>query len=35
VFNANGGVKADIKITEEYKADTNILDLILQNLRKK
>lgn len=34
VFNANGGVKADIKITEEYKADTNILDLILQNLRK-
>ena len=35
VINANGGIKADIKITEEYKADTNILDLILQNLRKK
>lgn len=34
-INANGGIKADIKITEEYKADTNILDLILQNLRKK
>lgn len=34
-INANWGIKADIKITEEYKADTNILDLILQNLRKK
>lgn len=34
-INANGGIKADIKITENYKADTNILDLILQNLRKK
>lgn len=28
-------IKTEIKITEEYKADTNILDLILQNLRKK
>ena len=28
-------IKADIKITEDYKPDTNILDLILQNLRKK
>lgn len=28
-------IKAEIKITEEYKADTNILDLVLQNLRKK
>lgn len=28
-------IKAEIKITEEYKSDTNILDLILQNLRKK
>ena len=34
-INANGGIKAEIKISEEYKADTNILDLILINLRKK
>ena len=34
-IDANGWIKADIKITEEYKADTNILDLILNNLRKK
>ena len=33
--NASNDIKAEIKITEEYKADTNILDLILQNLRKK
>lgn len=34
-INATNDIKAEIKITEEYKADTNILDLILQNLRKK
>lgn len=28
-------IKAEIKITEDYKADTNILDLVLSNLRKK
>ena len=28
-------IKAEIKISEKYKEDTNILDLILQNLRKK
>lgn len=33
-INATTGIKAEIKISEEYKADTNILDLILQNLRK-
>ena len=33
--NATNDIKAEIKITQEYKADTNILDLILQNLRKK
>lgn len=33
--NASNDIKAEIKITQEYKADTNILDLILQNLRKK
>lgn len=32
-INATGGIKADIKISEKYKADTNILDLILVNLR--
>ena len=32
---ANGGIKAEIKISEEYKADTNILDLVLTNLRGK
>jgi len=31
--NANSGIKAEIKISEEYKSDTNILDLVLQNLR--
>ena len=34
-INASNDIKAEIKITEEYKADTNILDLVLQNLRKK
>ena len=32
-INAQNDVKAEIKISEEYKADKNILDLILQNLR--
>lgn len=32
-INANGWIKAEIKISQEYKADTNILDLILVNLR--
>jgi len=35
VINANGGIKAEIKISEEYKSETNILDLVLSNLRKK
>lgn len=34
-INANGWIKTEIKISEEYKSDTNILDLILINLRKK
>lgn len=34
-ISANGGIKAEIKISEEYKADTNILDLVLINLRGK
>lgn len=29
------GIKAEIKITEKYKEETNILDLVLINLRKK
>ena len=33
VIDANGWIKAEIKISEDYKADTNILDLVLQNLR--
>ena len=32
-INANGWIKAEIKISEDYKSDTNILDLVLQNLR--
>lgn len=32
---SNNDIKAEIKITEEWKADTNILDLVLMNLRKK
>ena len=31
----NTWIKAEIKISEDYKPDTNILDLMLQNLRKK
>lgn len=34
-IDARNGIKADIKITEKYKAETNILDLVLTNLRKK
>ena len=34
-MNASNDIKAEIKITEEWKADTNILDLVLQNLRKR
>ena len=30
----NGWIKSEIKISEEWKPDTNILDLVLQNLRK-
>ena len=32
-INATNDIKAEIKISEDYKADTNILDLILENLR--
>ena len=32
---ANWWLKADIKISEKYKSETNILDLVLSNLRKK
>ena len=32
---SNWWIKAEIKITENYKEETNILDLILTNLRKK
>ena len=32
---ANWWIKAEIKITEKYKEETNILDLVLTNLRKK
>jgi len=32
---ASWGIKAEVKISEEYKADTNILDLVLTNLRGK
>ena len=34
-INGNWGLKAEIKVSEKYKQDTNILDLVLQNLRKK
>ena len=34
-IDSRGGIKAEIKISQEYKSDTNILDLILVNLRKK
>lgn len=34
-INWNWGIKAEIKISEEYRAETNVLDLILINLRKK
>ena len=34
-FDSRSWIKAQIKISEEYKSDTNILDLILVNLRKK
>lgn len=33
-INANWWIKSEIKISEEYSAETNILDLILTNLRK-
>lgn len=33
-INANWWIKAEIKVSEKYKSDTNILDLVLQNLRK-
>lgn len=32
---SNWWIKAEIKITEKYKEETNILDLVLTNLRKK
>ena len=32
---ANGWIKAEIKVSEEYKTDTNILDIVLTNLRGK
>ena len=32
-INANWWIKAEIKISDKYKTDTNILDLVLQNLR--
>lgn len=34
-ISANGWIKAEVKISEEYKSETNILDLLLTNLRKK
>lgn len=34
-ISASQGIKAEIKITEKYKDETNILDLVLINLRKK
>jgi len=34
VINANGWIKAEVKISQEYKSETNILDLLLINLRK-
>lgn len=34
-INANWGIKAEIKISDKFKQDTNILDLVLQNLRNK
>lgn len=34
-INASGWIRAEIKISEEYTAETNILDLILTNLKKK
>ena len=34
-INANGWIKAEIKVSEKYKEETNILDLVLTNLRKK
>lgn len=34
-INASQWLKAEIKVSEKYKQDTNILDLILSNLRKK
>ena len=34
-INANWWIKSEIKISEKYRAETNILDLILTNLRKK
>jgi len=33
-INASGWIRAEIKISEEYTSETNILDLILTNLRK-
>lgn len=35
VINASGGIKAEIKISEEYKSETNILDILISNLKKK
>lgn len=35
VINAKGWIKTEIKVSDEYKSDTNILDLVLQNLRGK
>lgn len=32
-INAKGWIKTEIKVSDEYKSDTNILDLVLQNLR--
>ena len=34
-ISANWWIKAEIKVTEKYKEETNILDLVLTNLRKK
>jgi hypothetical protein len=34
-IDARWWIKSEIKISEEYRAETNILDLILTNLRKK
>lgn len=33
IIDANNGIKSEIKVSQEYKSDTNILDLILQNLK--